>query len=150
MVTNNKFQRIASFSLVDGKMTNLKNPGEIPNGGIKSEVELAQYLHMPYQQFNGTECKESRIEEAKSALEIILDKAKTEQLNTPIRKVLFDYWGTVEAYNCHMQSNQIRELCKTYLEAIKQLGLYETMEVPVRELSPSFYTNKIKSNPSFF
>ena len=126
-------QRISSITL-DGKMRDLQKPGKALSEGIGSETELAQYFGMPYQQFDGIECKSGRVQEARSALETTLRQAQNEQPGVSVKEVLFNYWGQIEAYNCSMPSGLMREICKTYLEGIRQLGLYEKLEIPVSDL----------------
>jgi len=99
------------------------------------ESELAKFLSMPCGDLNGIKCKEHRIEEAKNALKIKLNAAKTEQPNVPVKKFLLDYWNNVEAHNCYMRQEQMNEVCKTYLAAIRQMGLYEKLETFVGKLN---------------
>ena len=71
---------------LDGKISDLQNPAEIE---IDSESDLAKYLNMPYQRFEGIEPLEN-LDQAKEALGIMLDNAKLEDPNIPVKKVLFD------------------------------------------------------------
>jgi hypothetical protein len=100
---------------------------------ITTEEELANYLVMPVGGLECVECDESRIEEAKSALTTIIKQAKTEKPGKQLKEVLFEYWGTVEAFNSYQREETMRNICKTFLIGVKQLGLYNKMDTPVRD-----------------
>ena len=129
---DSKNKKRLSCSPLDGGIKDISKPND--SKVINSESDLANYLHMPYQKLDDIKpFDQSNIEEGKKALEITLNRAKIEEPNSLVKHILFDFWGKVEIDNVHMSSEGMARGCKTYLEAVKQLKLYEQLENPVKE-----------------
>lgn len=124
-----KIGRISSADVDTGKVTDLTRAGETSFQGVKTEQELVRYLNMPIEGgLESVEYSMGCINKLKNDLVEWLERAKTEQPNLQIKELLFKHWGAVEACYCCFTSDMMKVVEKSYLEVVKQLGLYEKLE----------------------